>query len=288
MEINANGPKRSLARSIRQILFITLITSGALTFGAAGDTSDAGTVSVTHPYPPDPPEFPTDPAPNPNPGQGGGDGGDGDNGGENEQDIVCENLMATKPPSCPNPIEFPHGSLYAQDQLPGPTLTHKSAIPMAIAFGSGKVHGPNSEVNVDHAAALSMVLALEWQTQAYANPANTFESVNRSFRAMLSNVCETQSAAANSYRLGGQLTVQENYCFEMMKAYDEEANDSTSFAEYFVDWTNRYHIPLSDYIPDAIISSVSSENSLGVKWRVTSADATCSRWWTKVEENQCH
>ncbi|WP_372156980.1 hypothetical protein ACCP96_15800 [Xanthomonas campestris pv. fici] len=97
----------------------------------------------------------------------------------------------------------------------------------------------------------------------------------------------TYAVSADRGSLRGQLTVPEYYCFEIMKALDIEADDQMNFVQFFIDWSKRYAINLERYVPGEVLSSGSLDNSIGVKWKVTSADAACSTWWTNFQQNQC-
>ncbi|CTP93185.1 hypothetical protein XTPLMG730_3782 [Xanthomonas translucens pv. phlei] len=287
---STTGSSTLLKSAIKRTIYLTLVVAGAASVlsplasaSDTGGTTDLPPVDVTPPVTPPPDEIP--PPPLPPGGDGGGDGG-GDEDGEHE--AICQNLKATKPAMCPNPIPIPSGSTYAQDKLPGASINGKSTVMMAIAYSQNRAYGPNGAVSqVDPTAAWAMDFALNKQTENYANPGMSFKDATSTFRNDLKSVCELESMGSNKYRIAGQLTVPEYYCFEIMKALDVEADDQMSFIQFFLDWSKRYGVPLESYVPGPVVSSASMDNSLGVKWKVTSADAACSSWWTSFQQNQC-
>ncbi|MEA9571292.1 hypothetical protein, partial [Xanthomonas campestris] len=103
----------------------------------------------------------------------------------------------------------------------------------------------------------------------------------------LTDFTASRGTAQRGQVIPGQLTVPEYYCFEIMKALDIEADDQMNFVQFCIDWSKRYAVNLERYVPGEVLSSGSLDNSIGVKWKVTSADASCSRWWTNFQQNQC-
>ncbi|MBB4127537.1 hypothetical protein GGR77_002851 [Xanthomonas translucens] len=281
----ANG-SMFLKSAIKRTIYLTLVVAGAASVlsplasaSDTGGTTDLPPVDVPPPVTPPPIEIP--PAPD---GEGGGGGGDGDG----DHEVICQNLTATKPAMCPNPIPIPSGATYAQDKLPGAGINGKSTVMMAIAYSQNRAYGPNGTVSqVDPTAAWAMDFALNKQTENYANPGISFRDATTTFRNDIKSVCELESMGSDKYRIAGQLTVPEYYCFEIMKALDVEADDQMSFIQFFLDWSKRYGVPLESYVPGPVVSSASMDNSLGVKWKVTSEDARCSSWWTSFQQNQC-
>ncbi|MCW0435818.1 hypothetical protein [Xanthomonas sacchari] len=279
----------SLMSAIKRTIYISLVIAGASSVLSplasatdTGGTTDLPPVQVPPPVMPPPVDNPSPPLPP------GGDGGKGEGDGDYEHEVVCQNLKATKPAMCPNPIPVPSGATYAQDKLPGAGINGKSTVLMAIAYSQNRAYGPNGAVSqVDPTAAWSMDFILNKQTQNYANPGMSFKEATAVFRNDLKSVCELESMGSNKYRIAGQLTVPEYYCFQIMKALDVEADDEMSFIQFFLDWSKRYGVPLESYVPGPVVSSASMDNSLGVKWKVTSADAACSSWWTNFQQNQC-
>ncbi|MBV6687068.1 hypothetical protein KV692_04045 [Xanthomonas euvesicatoria pv. physalidis] len=132
-----------------------------------------------------------------------------------------------------------------------------------------------------------MDFTLNKQTENFTKPGMPLKEATKIFREDLKIICDYESTESNKYRIPGQLTVPEYYCFEIMKALDVEADDQMSFVQFFIDWAKRYAVNLERYIPGEVLSAESLDNSIGTKWRVTTADAACSRWWTSFQENQC-
>ncbi|MCT8270029.1 hypothetical protein, partial [Xanthomonas translucens] len=211
----------------------------------------------------------------------------GGGGGEENRDVTCESLVATKPSMCPNPLPFPSGASYAEDRLPGASINGKSTLMMALAFTRGEIHYNGNTAATDANAAWLLAAALEQQTTNFTNGLKPLAESNKEFRVHLQLVCDDQTAASNAYRIPGVVTVPESYCFEMMKAFDQETNDQLTFIQWFAGWSRRYVIDLGDYIPGALKDSAALDNSIGVKWKVTSEDAKCSSWWTQVQQLQC-
>lgn len=279
----------TLKAAIKRTIYISLVIAGVSSVLSplasatdTGGTTDLPPVQVTPPVTSPPVDNPSPPLPP------GGDGGGSEGDGDPEHEVVCQNLKATKPAMCPNPIPIPSGATYAQDKLPGAGINGKSTVLMAIAYSQNRAYGPNGAVSqVDPTAAWSMDFILNKQTQNYANPGMSFKEATAVFRNDLKSVCELESMGSNKYRIAGQLTVPEYYCFQIMKALDVEADDEMSFIQFFLDWSKRYGVPLESYVPGPVVSSASMDNSLGVKWKVTSADAACSSWWTNFQQNQC-
>ncbi|WAT15169.1 hypothetical protein [Xanthomonas fragariae] len=296
MKLNESqdGKPKQLKAAIRRTIYLTLILAGVASvlspLASATDTGGTTTlppVEVPPPYIPPPIENPTPPY-YPDPGDGGGDNGGGGGGSEEDPEVVCANLRATKPAMCPNPIPLPAGATYAQDKLPGASINGKSTVLMAIGYSQGRAFGPNGTTAAPNVtAAWLMDLVLNKQTENYANPGMSFKDATKIFRDDIKQVCELESIESSKYRIPGQLTVPEYYCFEIMKALDIEADDQMNFVQFFIDWSKRYAVNLESYVPGAVISSGSLDNSIGVKWKVTSADGACSAWWTSFQQNQC-
>lgn len=202
--------------------------------------------------------------------------------------MVCNNLRNQKPQMCPNPIPLPAGATYAQDKLPGASINGKSTILMAIGYSQGRAFGPNGTTAApNETAAWLMDFILNKQTENFAKIGLPLKEATKIFREDVKAVCDYESMESDKYRIVGQQTVPEYYCFEIMKALDIEADDQMSFVQFFIDWAKRYAVNLERYIPGEALSSGSLDNSIGTKWRVTTADAACSRWWTTFQENQC-
>ncbi|MCC8490381.1 hypothetical protein [Xanthomonas citri] len=295
MKVNEaqDGKPKQLKAAIRRTIYLTLILAGAASvlspLASASDTDGTTTmppVEVPPPYIPPPIENPPPPY-YPDPGDGGGgDGGGGGNNGDPE--VICNNLKNQKPQMCPNPIPLPAGATYAQDKLPGASINGKSTLLMAIGYSQGRAFGPNGTTAAPNAtAAWLMDFTLNKQTENFTKLGLPLKEATKIFREDLKIICDYESTESNKYRIAGQLTVPEYYCFEIMKALDIEADDQMSFVQFFIDWAKRYAVNIERYIPGEVVSSGSLDNSIGTKWRVTTADAACSRWWTSFQENQC-
>lgn len=288
----------SLRKSIGRILAIGALLCGARAeanwipapsaweaspFDTTG-TSDLPPVDAIPPLP--------DPDPEPINPIGGGDGDGGDNGGnnggegQNPQPPRCAELLASRPQSCPNPVRIPAGPYYGEESIPGSTVLHRSSIRMAIGFA--KKNAPWNGVTIEpHESSRSFLeAALQEQTENFAAGMSLAEANNR-FRIHLGLACQMQADAANANRNSITPTKPEEFCFEMLKSFDAEANDEKNFFAWFIDYSNRTGIPLDDYVPYGIVGMEDTKNSIGEKWRKVTEDATCSRWWTEVQANSC-
>ncbi|MCE4373678.1 hypothetical protein [Xanthomonas hortorum] len=296
MKVNKaqDGKPKQLKAAIRRTIYLTLILAGAASvlspLASASDTEGTTTmppVEVPPPYIPPPIENPPPPY-YPDPGDGGGGDGGGGGGDNGDPEVVCNNLRNQKPQMCPNPIPLPAGATYAQDKLPGASINGKSTILMAIGYSQGRAFGPNGTTAApNETAAWLMDFILNKQTENFAKIGLPLKEATKIFREDVKAVCDYESMESDKYRIVGQQTVPEYYCFEIMKALDIEADDQMSFVQFFIDWAKRYAVNLERYIPGEALSSGSLDNSIGTKWRVTTADAACSRWWTTFQENQC-
>ncbi|MGQ5273477.1 hypothetical protein [Xanthomonas arboricola] len=296
MKVNKaqDGKPKQLKAAIRRTIYLTLILAGAASvlspLASASDTDGTTTmppVEVPPPYIPPPIENPPPPY-YPDPGDGGGGDGGGGGGDNGDPEVVCNNLRNQKPQMCPNPIPLPAGATYAQDKLPGASINGKSTILMAIGYSQGRAFGPNGTTAApNETAAWLMDFILNKQTENFAKIGLPLKEATKIFREDVKAVCDYESMESDKYRIVGQQTVPEYYCFEIMKALDIEADDQMSFVQFFIDWAKRYAVNLERYIPGEALSSGSLDNSIGTKWRVTTADAACSRWWTTFQENQC-
>lgn len=287
---------QNLKRQIRDILRISLIVGGSLLAaqsGMADTTNDRGTTNlppvdaIPPPYipPMDPPSLPGVGGYDPSEGGGGGGSSTPINGDEARR-IACGGLLASKPKMCPNPIPIPSGASYGRDKLPGASWGAKSTLLMAIAFAEGRTYGLSRMVPPAPAAQEAMRFLLEQQTQLFTDPGMSIDSANGMFQVHLANACRLQSEASSLGRIGGQLTIPERQCFTIMQAFQGEVRQA-DFIEYFVDWTKRYGIPLEEFVTPYVVESVELEKSIMTKWQLVSEDATCSRWWTSYEQNQC-
>ena len=217
-----------------------------------------------------------------NPGHDGGDAG----GGSGGQEKNCELLIATRPAACPNPIPIPSGGLYADDRIPGAGAISRSSMRMAYSFVKGVGSWQGITVEGAQSAKIFLQAALDEQTQNFANGMSLNEA-NERFRLHLGIACGQQVGESSAYRVGVIPTKPEQYCFEMLKAFDAEANDQKNFAQWFIDYVRGTGIPLESYVPYGIIELVDSKNSIGEKWRAVTEDASCARWWIQANENMC-
>lgn len=288
------APEDHLCASIKRTLRIGMLLAGiGFTAGnaAAFDTTDTRgppptdlppVNAVPPPVPPDygrpsPPEVNP---PDPDPRDGGGPGGNPD------AEQLCQTLMATRPQSCPNPIPFPSGPEYGEDNYPGASLRSKSTMRIALSFARDTVSYEGSSVRVNEGARWFMEGALRDQTDNFAK-GMSLKDANIQFRIGLDLACNAQMNASNAYRLPGTTTVPEKVCFDIMRAFDRESNDELNFIDWFIAQAKLYGLPIGDYIPPAILDSADVQNSIGVKWRITTEDASCSNWWRAVNQNQC-
>jgi len=278
----------ALSRAIKNTIRISLLVSGCFFVAQPGfsDTSNLPTVHVPPPPPDrDPPGFPFPFPDDDYHGDGGGNGS-----GYAPPEVVCGNLRVNKPAMCPNPIPIPSGANYAFDKLPhGSFLKNtKSTMRMAIAYSEGRAHGPNGPAQANPTAAWLMNFILEKQTANFANSGMPLVEANREFRTGLQSVCTLESLGGNqSVRRPGPLTVPEQFCFDIMKSFDQETNDRMNFITYFYSWTQSHGLPLPEYIPGVVISDLDMENSIAVKWREVSKDSQCAKWWISYEYNKC-
>lgn len=84
-----------------------------------------------------------------------------------------------------------------------------------------------------------------------------------------------QLNASYQYRVGGTLTKPEQYCLEMMKAFDAEANDNQNFVNWFIEHQHAIGMPLENYVPYGIVELIDTRKSIGEKWRAVTEDASC-------------
>ena len=134
LSLPAKGKKSRLARTIVGVLKLSILLGSPVAMmevSYAQDTSELETVEVTYDWEEPPFVDPWDPGWYPEQGGSGGstgdDGGSGD--GETPPPRSCEQLRATKPPSCPNPIPMPQGYGYGRE-----LFASGRAIPKIINF----------------------------------------------------------------------------------------------------------------------------------------------------------
>ena len=287
-----------LNRSIMKSLTITAILAGGFLHSSnvqpagfegiitpmdTGGTTDLPPVIVVPPPPPEP-IYP--------PGWGGGGGGGGGDGGGGgvgggggpvHDPEKCALLMVSRPPMCPNPIPLPSTALYGDDKLPA---GQSSSMRLAHNFVKGTASWEGTPVQGAESAIYFLEAALADQVTGLA-AGQSLTDTNARLRMHLAMTCEFQVGASNQYRIGTTPTKPEEFCFQIMKAFDAEANDNQSFLYWFIDYQNRTGMPLSNYVPYGIIDMIDTRNSIGVKWEAVTKDAACSTWWTQVEQNMC-
>lgn len=224
---------------------------------------------------------------------GGGDGGTWDGGGGiigggGGQIVggVCPALMAVRPVSCPNPIPKPAGPYYAEDKIPTSGLLSTSSMRMAISFAKGVGTWQGLNINASPAAMEILRSALEQQTANLADGGNLTSS-NYYFRNQLASACDQQVIDSNGVRGGITPAKPELFCFEMMKAFDAEANDRLNFVQWFIDYSRKNGVPLEAYVPYGIVELSSPNNSIAAKSRAVTEDAACSAWWVQVKSYGC-
>lgn len=284
-----------LSRSIGRALAICILVSGgsanahwmsvpsgweASPFDTTG-TKDFPPVYALPPEPdPAPPDLP-DPS---DPGNAGGENGDG----QQERPVTprCRELLASRPPACPNPIPLPYGPYYGEDVVPGSTVLHSSSIRMAIGFAKRNAPWGGVTIEPHESARMFMEAALQEQTANFSSGMSLSEA-NQRFRLHLGLACDMQVNADSYNRNSIVPTKPEAFCFEMLKAFDAEADDEKNFFVWFVEYTRRTGIPLDAYVPYGIVGMEDSKNSIGEKWRKVTEDSTCSRWWDDFNANTC-
>lgn len=223
---------------------------------------------------------------------GGGDGGNWDGGGwigGGGGPIVggvCPSLMAVRPVSCPNPIPKPAGPYYADDKIPTSGLLSTSSMRMAISFAKGVGTWQGLNINASPRAMDTLRSALERQTELLADGASLSAS-NYHFRNSLASACDQQVAYSNGVRGGITPTKAELFCFEMMKAFDAEANDRLNFVQWFINYSQNNGVPLEAYVPYGIVELSAPNNSIAAKSRAVTDDASCSAWWVQVKSYGC-
>ncbi|WP_312706821.1 hypothetical protein [Stenotrophomonas sp.] len=273
MAVGAN-----LKESIKHVLKISMIMSGTFFAVQPGmaDTSNLPTVDAVPPIEYEPPEQPD---------LGGYDPGGGGGGGTpgSDQTQTCALLIATRPAACPNPIPLPTNPLYGDDRVPA---GQKSSMRMAHNFVNGKAYWEGTPIQMDSNAIWFLQSALQDQVDAFAKGASLVDT-NARMRIHLGLTCDMQISASSKYRVGGALTKPEQYCIQMLKAFDAEANDNQNFVYWFIEHQRTIGVPLENYVPYGLVSLVDTRNSIGEKWRSVTEDAACSKWWTQVQTNTC-
>ncbi len=268
--------KTSLCKSIRSLIYLTLICSGGLVSqNSVADTTDTrneDTIEVTHPRP-------SDPEPDPWPGSdvsnGGNHGGGGDGGhGSTGPHPRCTELLARKPPQCPNPIPLPGGPEYGRERYPN-------------GSGLAKLLYYREQPSTSPRARGQVTAALNGHTNFIVAGGYPVNQINEQFFRTLSNACSLQTQDSDSYRLGIGLTNPERLCLGAMGRLQAEAEPTMSFTQFFAQWLNREGISLSDYFPQTLVNALNPANSLRIKYDHVTQETTCSRWWTQIQEKQC-
>ncbi|MGM1044255.1 hypothetical protein [Stenotrophomonas sepilia] len=263
----------NLNKAIKHALKIGLIISGCFFAVQPGlaDTTDLGTVDAQPPIDYDPP--PVD-IPGLGDNDNGGGGGSGGGGGEGSPSVPCATLILQKPAECPNPIPMPGGIDYGREQF-------------AAGSGLAKTLYYHQQDSTAPKARGQIAVALNTQTNLMAEGTYTMNEINEMVFTYFSLACKYQTEASNAYRIGLGLTVPEKNCLDAMGKLQAEAAQTMSFTGFFLNWLNKEGISISDFFPQTIVNLLSPANSTTVKYNLITKDATCSRWWQQIEQNQC-
>ena len=275
----ASAFNAKLSNAIKHTLRISLLLSGCFFAVQPGlaDTNDLPTVDVPPPPDWDPPDWnppPIDPGNGGGGGDGGGGGGGGGVGGDPSPAVPCPTLILQKPAECPNPIPLPGGLDYGRDQF-------------ANGSGLAKVLYYREQESTAPKARGQVTVALNAQTSMMAEGIYSNNAINDIFFTYMSYACKYQTEASDGYRIGLTLTVPERLCLEAMGKAQAEAEQTMSFVPFFMNWLNKEGVDLSDLFPQTLVNLLSPENSMTVKYNLVTKDATCSRWWQQMEQNQC-
>lgn len=157
---------------------------------------------------------------------------------------------------------------------------------MAHSFVNGNAYWEGMPIQMDSGAIWFLQAALQDQVDNFASGASLVDTNSR-LRIHLGLTCDMQLTASSEYRVGAALTKPEQYCIQMLKAFDAEANDNQNFMFWFIEHQRALGIPLENYVPYGIIDLIDTRNSIGEKWRAVTEDASCSKWWTQVQNNMC-
>jgi hypothetical protein len=200
-------------------------------------------------------------------------------GGESnpEDSSSCAELLLNKPSSCPNPIAMPSGASYARESFPA---------------GSGLARLNYLSTNLPGASARAqstVTSALTYHTALIANRTYPFEYINQGLITSVAQACDEQHADdAYARAFGGiSMTDAERRCLQTLELLGRETGNS-SFISWFLQWIGQNGIDSEDLgIPDTIRYVLAPENSLEIKYNITTANATCSAWWAAVETKHC-
>jgi hypothetical protein len=259
------------------MVLMSLAGVGCFTvFGSSADTTNEQTVVASAPWP-DSPDV-TDPYDyyyGSDGSQGGGSGGNGTSDNNEDADIPCEVLLATKPPSCPSPIATPAGFDYGRDTYAG-----GSAMAKLIAYAN------NPSANGD--ARYDVKVALEMQTRMISERVNSVYDIQLPFFNLVSIACQLESKSWEGRRLGVELTTPERLCIDALGKAQAEADQSEmTFFGFFSRWLDKEGLDITDLFPQTVVNLFSPENSMTKKYDLVTADAKCATWWKQVQHNQC-
>ncbi len=273
---NESPASSNLNKAIKHALKIGLIISGCFFAVQPGlaDTTDLRTVDALPPIDYDPPVDLPDYGGNDNGGNSGGGGGGAGGGSNSSPSVPCATLILQKPAECPNPIPMPGGIDYGREQF-------------AAGSGLAKTLYYHQQDSTAPRARGQIAVALNYQTSMMAEGTYTMNEINEMVFTYFSLACKYQTEASNAYRIGLGLTVPERNCLDAMGKLQAEAAQTMSFTGFFLNWLNKEGISISDFFPQTVVYLLSPANSTTVKYNLITKDATCSRWWQQIEQNQC-
>lgn len=280
LSISKSGKSR-LARAVVGLLKLSIILGGPIMTvdSTWADTGDLDTVTTTWEW--ENPEFfdPWDYVWYPE-GGGGGSGDDGSGSGGDGEPVPlrsCDELRATKPASCPNPIPMPSGYGYGRE-----LYASGRAIPRVINFVENQPY-----VHPD--AREWARLALQFQTEHFTDGTTPYDYSSRTFLSLLTAACRVQNREDQGVVLPGNnpTTDAERACLDALSAATAETQND-SFFSFFNWWSEKEGVSLSSIgVPAPLVSFLSPQNSIRVKYDAVSADAKCSTWWSEVQVQQC-
>lgn len=121
---------------------------------------------------------------------------------------------------------------------------------MAHSFVNGNAYWEGMPIQMDSGAIWFLQAALQDQVDNFASGASLVDTNSR-LRIHLGLTCDMQLTASSEYRVGAALTKPEQYCIQMLKAFDAEANDNQNFMFWFIEHQRALGIPLENYVPYA-------------------------------------
>jgi hypothetical protein len=197
----------------------------------------------------------------------GGDGGYG--GPSGGWGTGCQALRDNKPADCPNPIAPPAGYSYGQYSFPA-------------GSGLAKLIALAGDPTMSRQAKILIKSALSTQTSQIADLTRPLSTVNSTFLAKVKNACKTQAGDPDNNQFGASL------CADAFGKLEQEAG-TPGFLDWFGGWLAMNGMDLSYSITSlqTIISVISPQNSLAIKYNKVTHDQTCSDWWTQVQVNHC-